>query len=70
MVALLKEAMMDGLNDVHISFENIQQLNHENRVCCFVDNYIAENYINQGPLGVLLTEVDKAFIRFFINQLI
>lgn len=60
-VALLKEAMTDGLSDVDISLEDIKQLNRKNKVCCFVGNFIAENYINQGHLGALLTEVDTAF---------
>lgn len=60
-VALLKEVVKDGLNDVRMTFENIKKLNQENRVCCFVGNFIAENYINQGHLGALLTEVDEAF---------
>lgn len=60
-VALLKEVVTDGLTDVHISFDDIRQLNQENRVCCFVGNFIAENYINQGHLGALLTEVSDAF---------
>ena len=60
-VALLKEAVKDGLNDVQMSFKDIKKLNQENRVCCFVGNFIAENYINQGHLGALLTEVDETF---------
>lgn len=60
-VALLKEAVTDGLNDVRISLEDIKNLNRESRVCCFVGNFIAENYINQGHLGALLTEVSDAF---------
>ncbi len=60
-VALLKEVVEDGLNDVQLTFEDIKKLNQENRICCFVGNFIAENYINQGHLGALLTEVDEAF---------
>ncbi len=60
-VALLKEAVTDGLNDVGITFDDIRKLNSENRVACCVGNFIAENYINQGHLGALLTEVNEAF---------
>lgn len=60
-VALLKEVMTDGLENTHISFEDIRELNKENRISCFVGNFIAENYINQGHLGALLTEIDPAF---------
>lgn len=59
--ALLKEAVTDGLNNVGLSFDDIKNLNKTNRVSCFVGNFIAENYINQGHLGALLTEVDEAF---------
>lgn len=60
-VALLKEVVTDGLNDVSLTFDDIKKLNEDNRIACFVGNFIAENYINQGHLGALLTEVDEAF---------
>ncbi len=60
-IALLKEAITDGFEDAGISFEDIQQLNKENRVASFVGNFIAEEYIEQGHLGALLTEVHPAF---------
>lgn len=60
-VALLKEVVNDALKNVEISFEDIKKLNQENRVVCCVGNFIAENYINQGHLGALLTEVNPAF---------
>lgn len=60
-VALLKEVVTDGLNAVNLTFDNIKKLNRDNRVECFVGNFIAENYINQGHLGALLTEIDEAF---------
>lgn len=60
-IALLKEAVNDGFNAADISFEEIIRLNKDNRVACFVGNFIAEQYINQGHLGALLTEVDPAF---------
>ncbi len=60
-IALLKEVISDGLIETDISFEDIRSLNRENRVACFVGNFIAEYYINQGHLGSLLTEVDPAF---------
>ncbi|MBR2824444.1 MAG: thiolase domain-containing protein [Clostridia bacterium] len=61
MVALLKEAMSDGLADAGISFDDIKALNVENRIACFVGNFIAEKYVDQGHLGAFLTEIDQAF---------
>lgn len=55
--------MSDALNDVKISFSDIEQLNKENKenkVACFIGNFIAENFINQGHLGALLTEVSPS----------
>lgn len=60
-VALLKEVMADALESVSLTYDDIGELNRENRVACFVGNFIAENYINQGHLGALLTEVNEAF---------
>ncbi len=61
MAALLKEVMADGLEDAKLSFDDIKQLNKDNRVSCFVGNFIAEKYTEQGHLGAFLTEVDAAF---------
>lgn len=61
MVALLKEVMTDGLNDAGLTFEDVKKLNKDNKVGCFVGNFIAEKYIDQGHLGAFLTEVDSAF---------
>ena len=60
-VALLKEVVADGLDRASLTFDDIKTLNKENRVACFVGNFIAENYIKQGHLGALLTEVNEAF---------
>lgn len=60
-IALLKEVMADALQDLNMDYEDIRRLNEENRVSCFVGNFIAEEYIQQGHLGALLTEVDPAF---------
>ena len=61
MVALLKEAMADGMQEAGLTFDDVRELNQENRVACFVGNFIAEKYTDQGHLGAFLTEVDKAF---------
>ncbi|MBR4750817.1 MAG: hypothetical protein IK077_03570 [Thermoguttaceae bacterium] len=61
MVALLKEAMADGLEGAGLTFDDVRSLNQDNRVACFVGNFIAEKYIDQGHLGAFLTEVDEAF---------
>lgn len=61
MVALLKEAVADGLADAGLTFDDVRDLNRDNRVACFVGNFIAEKYCDQGHLGAFLTEVDNAF---------
>ena len=61
MVALLKEAVADGFADANITLDDVRELNKENRVACFVGNFIAEKYTEQGHLGPFLTEVDSAF---------
>ncbi len=61
MVAILKEVMADGLAHAGLSFDDVKALNGDNRVACFVGNFIAEKYIDQGHLGAFLTEVDPAF---------
>lgn len=61
MIALLKEVLSDGLANAEIPFEEITHLNENNRVACFVGNFIAEKYIDQGHLGAFLTEVDPVF---------
>lgn len=61
MVALLKEVMADGLNNAGLSFSDISELNHNNKVACFVGNFIAEKYVDQGHLGAFVTEINEAF---------
>ena len=61
LIALLKEAVDDGLKNAGINYEDITSLNNDNRVACFVGNFIAEHYINQGHLGAFLTEIHPAF---------
>ena len=60
-VALLKEVMTDGLDNAGLDFDDIKSLNRENRVACFVGNFIAEKYTDQGHLGAFLTEINPAF---------
>ena len=60
-IALLKEAITDGFSGAGITYDDVAELNRDNRVACFVGNFIAEHYINQGHLGALLTEVNTAF---------
>ena len=61
MVALLKEVVVDGLKNVELDFGDVKSLNRKNRIACFVGNFIAEKYIDQGHLGAFLTEIDKSF---------
>ena len=50
-IALLKEVMTDALVQVGLSFSDLEELNKNNRVACFVGNFIAENYINHHCMG-------------------
>lgn len=61
MVAILKEVVADGLANAGLDFDDVARLNADNRVACFVGNFIAERYVDQGHLGAFLTEVDSAF---------
>lgn len=60
-IGLLREAINDAFLDSGMTYEEIKRLNQENRVACFVGNFAAESYVNQGHLGALLTEVDSSF---------
>jgi acetyl-CoA C-acetyltransferase len=60
-IALLREVIDDCLKNTKISYSDIVELNKRNRIACFVGNFLAEYYVNQGHLGALLTEVDPAF---------
>lgn len=60
-VALLKEVVKDGLEHAGLDFDDVKSLNRNNRVACFVGNFIAEKYVDQGHLGAFLTEVDSSF---------
>lgn len=60
-IALLKEVTEDGLAAAGLSPDDIVRLNADNRVECFVGNFIAEKYIDQGHIGALLTLVDPMF---------
>lgn len=61
MIALLKEVLADGLGNAGLTYEDVRELNNSNRVACFVGNFIAEKYVDQGHLGAFLTEVDESF---------
>lgn len=60
-IAMLKEAVEDGFKDAGFTMDELIRLNKENRVCAFIGNFIAEQYINQGHLGAFLTEISPAF---------
>lgn len=60
-IALLREVISDGLSATKLYFDDIIELNKDNRISCFIGNFIAEQYINQGHLGSLITLVDPAF---------
>jgi len=46
LVALLKEVVKDGFSNASFTFDELKELNKENRVACFVGNFIAEQYIS------------------------
>ena len=60
-IALLRENIFDALKNAKISKSDVVKLNKENKIAIYVGNFISENYINQGHLGALLTEVDECF---------
>ena len=61
MIAILKEVVADGLFHSGLDYDDVRALNSNNRISCFVGNFIAEKYIDQGHLGAFLTEVDPSF---------
>ena len=61
MKALLREVLADGLADAGLNYDDVRDLNKQNRIACFVGNFIAEKYLDQGHLGGFLTEVDPPF---------
>lgn len=60
-IGLMREAVFAALKDVEMDLSDIKKLNKENQVMCFVGNFIAEKYVEQGHLGSLVTEIDPAF---------
>lgn len=60
-IALLREIIDDGLSNVGLTYDDIRKLNEQSKIACFIGNFIAEYYVNQGHLGALLTEVNPAF---------
>ena len=60
-IALLKEVIDDGLKNIELTYADIIELNKQGKIACFVGNFIAEYFVNQGHLGALLTEVNPAF---------
>lgn len=60
-IAMLRENIFDAMKDINLTREDIIQLNKDNKIAIFVGNFIAENYLDQGHLGALLTEVDSCF---------
>lgn len=61
MIALLREAVSDGLSKAGLSFDHVKELNKTNRVACFVGNFIGELYAEQGHIGALVTMIDPSF---------
>lgn len=60
-IALLKECFESAIKSCNLTKEELYNLNKENKIECFVGNFISELYINQGHIGALLTNVDEVF---------
>ena len=60
-VALLKETINKGLDNVRVSNKLLRELNRDGRVQCFVGNFIGEKFLDQGHLGSFLSYANKAF---------
>ena len=60
-IAMLREVMSDGCTNAGIRYQDIIDLNKEDRVSCFVGSFLSELYNDQSHVGALLTEVDPAF---------
>ena len=61
MIALLREVIEEGMETTGLKSKEIERLNQNNKIACFVGNFIAEKYVGQGHLGALLTEVNPVF---------
>ncbi|MEG0764337.1 MAG: beta-ketoacyl synthase N-terminal-like domain-containing protein, partial [Oscillospiraceae bacterium] len=60
-IDMLKETVKSTLEQAGLTRDEVIALNKENKIACFVGNFIGEKYINQGHLGALLTQVDSMF---------
>ena len=60
-LALLREVVADGLTNTNIDYNEIDKLKKKNRIAVFVGNFNSEQYISQGHLGAMVTEIDKSF---------
>ncbi len=60
-LAMMREVVEDGLQEIELEYDEIVRLNKENRIAVFVGNFDAEQYANQGHLGTFLTEVHPSF---------
>lgn len=60
-VALLKETVADALANTQLTYEEIERLNADNRVACYVANYLSADFTNQAHVGALMTKVHPAF---------
>ena len=60
--ALLRECFEGLLNNTPITRKEIEKLKIDNRIECFVGNFISECFLEQGHIGALLTNVDDIFV--------
>lgn len=64
-IAMAREIINDTLNSLEIDYKEIANLGKERRVGVFVGNFDAQQFVNQGHLGALLTEIHPAFNGIF-----
>lgn len=60
-IALLRETFEDAFEATSLDYEIISDLLGENRVGVFVGNFDSEQFLCQGHLGAILTEISPSF---------
>ncbi len=60
-LAMLKEAVEDGLSSVGMTEQDVIELNKQNRIVACIGNFVGEYYCDQSHWGAFLTEVSPAF---------
>ncbi|MBI5122347.1 thiolase domain-containing protein [Candidatus Roizmanbacteria bacterium] len=61
-VAMMREVVEDGLQNVGLDYADIKDIAKKGSVQLFVANFDGQQYFNQGNLGSFFTMIDKSFI--------